>query len=321
MNHRSDEFMTLVQNAKKVLKKNLAIPKDYEIIFTSSATECWEIFGQSMVSGSVQSFYNGAFGEKWADYMDKLGVDVVREPFSIQESCPVNKIDSKSEWICITANETSNGTFLNKDVYRKIKENSPEKLIAIDATSAMAGLALDFKKGDFWFASVQKCFGLPPGLGVLIVSPRSIEKANEIKEDNHYNSFLNLLRNTQNNQTHYTPNITSIYCLYRTQKKVGLTSDVESKLGERFDHWSSFVENQEGLDWLIDKPELRSPTVLTLKCNEPERLQEEMKHHGLILGKGYGPWKADTIRIANFPAIRKKEIRYLMHALKTHGNF
>ena len=107
MNHRSDEFMDLVQKTKKILRKNLIIPKDYEIIFTSSATESWEIFGQSMVSGSVQNLYNGAFGEKWADYLEKLGVNVSRVPFKIHEPCPIDKISSNGEWVCLTANENT----------------------------------------------------------------------------------------------------------------------------------------------------------------------------------------------------------------------
>jgi phosphoserine aminotransferase len=40
-----------------------------------------------------------------------------------------------------------------------------------------------------------------------------------------------------------------------------------------------------------------------------------MKAKGITLGKGYGEWKNDTFRVANFPAITDSEFEYLMKAL------
>ncbi len=311
MNHRSPEFMELVAKTKKVLRKNLGIPKDYEIIFTSSATECWEIFGQSMVSRGAVIFHNGAFGEKWAAYMTKLGVDLKSIPFEVNEPLPVSKIVD-AEWICFTQNETSNGTYVSQKIIKAInKGKSKDQLVAVDATSAMGGIKTDYSLGDFWFASVQKCFGLPPGMGLLIVSPAAIRKAEEIGESAHYNSFLNLVENTKGNQTHYTPNIPAIYLLCQMQKKVGHVSTVYEKLQKRYDKWVSFIDEVDELDWLVSDPLLRSPTVLTLKHAEPEKVKEAARQNGIILGNGYGKWKSETFRIANFPAIRKKEIKYL----------
>ena len=42
------------------------------------------------------------------------------------------------------------------------------------------------------------------------------------------------------------------------------------------------------------------------------------KKHGFLLGEGYGVLKKDTFRIANFPALRKKEIARLMKFLSLY---
>jgi phosphoserine aminotransferase len=39
---------------------------------------------------------------------------------------------------------------------------------------------------------------------------------------------------------------------------------------------------------------------------------------GLLLGEGYGEFKTTTFRIANFPALKKVEIRKLMEFLKDY---
>ncbi|MFM9908115.1 MAG: hypothetical protein ACKVOW_02130, partial [Chitinophagaceae bacterium] len=62
-------------------------------------------------------------------------------------------------------------------------------------------------------------------------------------------------------------------------------------------------------------------TVITVTTS-PERVQiikEKAKHNGLLLGEGYGEWKNSTFRIANFPAIKNKEIAKLKGFLKTFG--
>jgi phosphoserine aminotransferase len=53
----------------------------------------------------------------------------------------------------------------------------PDALIAVDATSSMAGVELDWQSADIWFASVQKCFGLPAGMAVMVCSPRALQYA------------------------------------------------------------------------------------------------------------------------------------------------
>ncbi|HSZ25352.1 MAG TPA: hypothetical protein VK766_06535, partial [Cytophagaceae bacterium] len=42
--------------------------------------------------------------------------------------------------------------------------------------------------------------------------------------------------------------------------------------------------------------------------NTISNIKVEAKEVGLLLGNGYGSWKNDTFRIANFPAIEAHEI-------------
>ncbi|MBC8110499.1 MAG: aminotransferase class V-fold PLP-dependent enzyme, partial [Verrucomicrobia bacterium] len=71
-NHRSEAFMKICQTTLALLHEKLSIPADYAIIFVSSATECWEIIAQSFTEKNSLHAYNGAFGEKWFDYAQKI---------------------------------------------------------------------------------------------------------------------------------------------------------------------------------------------------------------------------------------------------------
>ena len=64
INHRSEAFMKLSERTITLLKSKLEIPEDYTVLYTTSATECWEIIAQSVIQKSSFHFFNGAFGKK-----------------------------------------------------------------------------------------------------------------------------------------------------------------------------------------------------------------------------------------------------------------
>ena len=72
INHRSPVFEDLYRLTKDRLFSFLNVPKNYHLVFTSSATECWEIISQSLVEESSFHIYNGNFGKKWFEYAAKL---------------------------------------------------------------------------------------------------------------------------------------------------------------------------------------------------------------------------------------------------------
>src|SRR6185437_6177940 len=166
INHRSPEFAEISKNAILSLKEKLNIPEDYTVLYTSSATECWEIISQSLIKHGSYHIYNVAFGEKWYNYTSKLIPNTQAYKFDKEEVINVDniKVSKDTEVICITQNETSNGTQVLEATIKELKEKFPEQLIAIDATSSMGGIEIDFTVADIWLASVQKCFGMPAGL-------------------------------------------------------------------------------------------------------------------------------------------------------------
>jgi phosphoserine aminotransferase len=314
VNHRSQEGMDITRGAIEGLHKKLNIPDDYHVYFISSATEAWEIIAQSLTRKKSLHFYNGAFGEKWSDYAEKLIKNVERTTFGLNEFPDLQNFNNFDDVVCITHNETSNGTQI-KDL-KPFREAFPEAIIAIDATSSLGGIALDFKVGDVWFASVQKCFGLPAGMAIMICSPKAIERAEEIKDRKFYNSLLFIHENFQKFQTHYTPNMLSIYLVKKLMQEVENISIIEERLKRQAIIWYDFFENKE-MKCLVENSKVRSDTVITIEGTEEQinRIKALTKSHGITVGNGYGSWKNTTFRIANFPAIQDFEIEALMKIL------
>ena len=322
MNHRSPEFMDLYRDTVALLREKLNVPKSYKIFFNSSATENWEILGQSLTKKSSFHFYNGAFGEKWYKYAKNLHPDCSKFVFGINDSIYIHesKIPAKTEMICFTHNETSNGTQVGLSVLRDVRKRFPNSLICIDGTSSMGGINLNFKLGDAWFASVQKCFGLPAGMGILVCSPSLVERSRRIGDKGRYNSFNYIFQNGEKWQTPFTPNVANIYLLNRVMKDIDDINQIELKLKKRYEQWVEIFTQTKAFQFFVKNEKVRSRTVLTIegKPKEIEDVKLLAKKHGFLLGSGYGELKDRTFRIANFPALLDIEVKSLQKFFKNN---
>ena len=318
LNHRSAGFMDIVRRTVELFHQKLDVPADYSVYFTSSATECWEIVSQSLTIQHSFHPFSGSFGRKWFDYTSNI--------VSASSSCwfdpetdltDIYNLDGRlhdADVVCITQNETSNGTQVSMGSLQKIRAAmSQNKLLAVDATSSMAGVDLDWLLGDVWLASVQKCFGLPPGLGIMVCSPRALARAEAINDRARYNSLLFMHQNMAQFQTHYTPNTLGIYLLMRVLEQREEVIEISQKLVSRMTDLTDFVQQKTRFEPLIQNAAVRSDTVLALK-SDPQavaNVKTAALKHGIVLGNGYGDWKETTIRIANFPAIDDADFEQL----------
>ncbi|MCS6824026.1 MAG: aminotransferase class V-fold PLP-dependent enzyme [Cytophagaceae bacterium] len=320
-NHRSPEFVQLSAHTQQLLREKLQVPDDYYVFYTSSATECWEIVAQSLTKRKSLHLFNGSFGEKWFTYTSQLISDAEKIVFGINDVPPAICSTDDTEVICVTQSETSNGTMVPLSMIEKIKENNPHALLAVDATSSMAGIYLPFEKADIWFASVQKCFGLPAGMALLICSPRAVEKAFRMNNRRHYNSLILLAEQMKNFQTNHTPNVLAIFLLNRILQQLPDIHLIDIQTWKRAKLWYDFflsLGKNSNTKLLISNSAVQSGTVIAIQSDVDmvKKIKELALKKQFILGNGYGMWKDTTFRIANFPAIEDLHIEQLKDTLK-----
>ncbi|MDP2041055.1 MAG: aminotransferase class V-fold PLP-dependent enzyme [Algoriphagus sp.] len=321
-NHRSGAFMQLYQETEQLMREKLHMPDDYKLLFTSSATENWEIISQSIVERASFHIYSGSFGKKWFEYAKHIVPASSALKLEANQAVDIAGLEISEEFdvIAITQNETANASQVPMSVIEAIGGKFPEKMIAVDTTSSMGGIEMDFSLADIWYASVQKCFGLPAGLGVLIVSPKAIEKALQKGEKGRYNSLNFMLENAAGFQTHYTPNVFGIYLLNRVLEDLPEIQHVDARLRARMKNLENTIAQSEKFRMLVDNELTRSTTVMGVAGSEEliSAVKKAAEKEGMQLGSGYGPLKPTSFRIANFPAITDAEFNRLITFLKNY---
>ncbi len=325
INHRSVQAGSYFKEASDNLRSLMNIPKDYHIFFLSSANEIWERLIQNCIINHSSHLSYGAFSQRFREFAIKWGIDaqeVSAEPGSIPKDF-VDQIHLDTELIGLTLNETSTGvTFPQEKIY-EIRDNFPNALIAVDGVSAFPAIDLDFSKVDSAYFSVQKCFGLPAGLGVWIVNNRCVAKA-EVKLEKGlsigaYQALPNLVKNAANSQPTYTTNVLNVYLLAKVtadmlEKGIDVIRRETNYKAALLQH---MVTKHTGLDHFVQSPELRSKTVVVANTKvDSSQWVEALSQKGFIIGKGYGSFRKDQIRIASFPTHSKELIELLVDTIQ-----
>lgn len=293
--HRNKLFCDVYQSIYESFQKKLKLPKDFELYFVPSASEAWNLTAHSLIYTKAIFYFNGNFGKKWFEYVQPEMSFAIGIPFEIN-TLPVI-LERSEAFIAVVHTETSNGSQLPNEFLKNLRESNPNSCIVVDATASMGGVDLPWQYADVWFASVQKCFGLPPGMAVMVVNQNAIQRAVK-KNWNYFNGIINLNKNFKKWQTPNTPNLLNIWCLNECLKEMPEINIIEKVLLTRK---NLFLQTYQNLN-LVEK-NYTATTVWAFYHDNPSEIIQEAKNQKITLGAGYGDWKNNTFRIANFPAI------------------
>jgi len=325
LNHRSIEFMEIFKNTVSSLKTLMNIPENYHVFFLSSATECMDRIIQNCTVKNTFHFANGAFADRFYKTAVELGRNAVKSEVDYGSSFNFDdiKIDNDPEVICITQNETSTGVAIDVQNIYDLKIKYPDSIIAVDIVTSAPNLNIDFSKIDCAFFSVQKGFGLPAGLGVLILNDRCLQKAEKLKSDGikigSYHNFISLLENELMYQTTETPNMPGIYLLGKVCEQLNEKgiSEIRKETEEKSDMLYNFFNTHRSFTLFVKNTENRSKTIIVIETGSRQvEVKKLLSENGIIVGSGYGKFKTEQIRIANFPMHKKEDVLKIINTLK-----
>jgi aspartate aminotransferase-like enzyme len=324
--HRSKEYFALHYETVKLLQ-NFIETRNEVFLFSSTGTGFMEASVRNCVRKSMLCCINGSFGERFSEVATANGKTVVKLEPPLGEPILPDVLDKalkehpEVEAVAITHNETSAGLINPLKELAPIAKNHG-KLVFVDAVSSMGGTEIKVDEWDIdvCFSSSQKCFGVPPGLGIGSVSEKSL-KLSETAVDKGWYFDFKVWEDDQKKGvgTPVTPAIPQIAGLNTALKMI------EKRGGKK---WYSDLYKERnlrirrGVEKLglstFPKRGYESPTVNCI--NAPEGIDgsviyEKMREKGLELAQGYGLLKKKTFRIGNMGYIEMSDIDLMLKAL------
>lgn len=325
ISHRSKQFQEIYQEVTTGLKKLLNIPEEYHIFILGSGTEGMERIIQNLVEKYSFHFVNGSFSKRFFVVAQELGKkpESLEVPFGQGFDFQNVVIPKETELICFTHNETSTGVMTPSVAINNIAKAHPDTLVAVDVVSSIPYVELDYKVLDAVFFSVQKGFGLPAGLGIVIISPRAIKKAEKLLQKGisigSYHSFPSMHTYAKKSQTPETPPVLEMYVLAKViedMQKIGIAT-IRSEIDHKAQLLYDFLDSEKVLSAFVQEKKLRSSTIIVADIAKVKGdIKRKLAQKGFIVGSGYGAHKETQIRIANFPTHKIQDVETLIRHLK-----
>jgi len=326
MSHRSEEYIDLHFETVEMLQGFIETGSPV-FLFSSTGTGFMEAAVRNCVRDKLVVCINGSFGERFAEVARANGRDVVAvvtklgEPVQPEMLEAALEAEPDSEAVAITHNETSVGLINDLPALTEVCRKH-DKLVFVDAVSSMGGTAL---KVDEWgidvcFSSSQKCFGVPPGLGIGSVSSRALDVSAEMTEKGWYFDFKVWEKSHADRKG--TP-MTS--CIPQVAGLNAALKMIESRGGREW-YFDLFKRRnaaiREGVDELglsiFPMEGYESPTVSCVTAPTDMKgpdVYKAMRGRGFELAQGYGALKERTFRIGNMGWIPDEYIDEMLEAL------
>lgn len=168
MSHRSDVYISIIENAEKVLRKLMKIPDNYSVLFLQGgASQQFAMIPMNLMSKNKKADYinTGTWSKKAMAEAKLVGsVNVIASSEDRNFSyIPENySISPDADYVHITTNNTIEGT-----VFADLPNTGDIPLVA-DMSSNIMSEEIDVTKFGLIYAGAQKNLG-PSGVTVVII--------------------------------------------------------------------------------------------------------------------------------------------------------
>lgn len=274
--HRSKQGKAKLNEVSDRMKKVLGLPEDYRIgIVAGSDTGAVELALWTMLGPkTVDVFGWESFSKDWiTDIVKQIKLPNVNQYTADYGQLPdLSKANPKND-IVFTFNGTTSGVRVpNLDW---ISDNR-EGIVICDATSGVFAMEMDYKKLDVITFSWQKVLGGEAAHGVIIMSPRAVERMTENESKVGYplpKTFrLAAQKKLLPGELEYsTVNTPSLLCVedaidaLKWAETVGGCPGLVKRSMASLNAIEKWVENSNWIDFLAETKETRSSTSVCLK--------------------------------------------------------
>ena len=322
ISHRGSEASALQEAITEKLQ-DLFYTKNNILLSTSS--------GSGLMEGSIRSctlkraavLSCGSFGNRWhkmgvlngvpADLF-KVELGKAIEPEMVDKVLSTNKYDT----VMVTHNETSTGIANPIKEIGEVIKKYDDVVYCVDAVSSAGGIKIEVDESniDICLTSLQKAFGLPPGMSLCTFSEKAKKRAEKVPNRGYYFDLLAIYEyiNNKNYQYPSTPSLSHMFALNFQLEKI-LKEGLDNRF-RRHEEMANLVRKwaQEHFQIFTDVNYL-SNTLTVIENTQGisvSNLNEKLQERGFLIANGYGDLKEKTFRISHMGDYTVQDVNELL---------
>lgn len=210
---RTADFSELMLENESIMKQLLRVPDSGRVLFlTGSGTAAMDASVSNLLTSrdKVLIVKGGGFGERFCEICEVYGIvyDAIElkwgKTLTTADLLPFT--DKGYTAFLVNMGETSSGVLYDMNLIGDFCKKNGLFLI-VDAISTFISDPIDMVDigADVVFTGSQKALALPPGLSIMALTEKAVQRAIDNPPKSYYLSLVSALKNGERGQTPWTP--------------------------------------------------------------------------------------------------------------------
>ena len=322
--HRGPEARGRIKEALDRTRAMLGVPEAYKIaVVPGSDTGAMELAMWSLLgTRTVQVLSFDSFGQTWAtDVLEQLRVDAELLDAPYGRLPDLSRVRPDAD-VIFTWNATSSGVRVPDAGFIAADR---EGLTICDATSAAFAMPLDWAKLDVTTFSWQKALGGEAAHGMLILSPRAVERAESHTPAWPVPKLFRMVKGGKIDAELFegaTLNTPSLLCVedyldaLKWAEREGGAAGLQQRTRDNFAVLSAWIERTPWIDFLAEAPATRSETSVCMRVLEgpgdlPKRIAKLLADEGVALDVGGHRDAPSSLRVWCGATVEREDVEAL----------
>lgn len=238
---RTAEFSEVMLENERLVKEFVGAPEGSRVVFiTGSGTASMEASVMNVLTQNDRALIvnGGSFGERFCKICDIHGIpyDAIHLPVGHQlRQGDIDSVAAGHEYTVFIVNKHETSTGVHYDM-RLISEYCKKHnlLLMVDNISSFLCDEFDMSAlgADVMITGSQKALACPPGVSIIVLSPRALERVEKNKPKCLYFDLKDALKNQERGQTPFTPAVQILLQINARLKTIDAAGGVSSEVAK-----------------------------------------------------------------------------------------
>ena len=333
--HTSPEFVACFRQALEWMKQVFQAPNGVPFAVAGSGTLAMDMAVCNLTEPGDRAVVvsTGYFSDRMSAILERYGAAVTSLRGPVGDTVRMEEVQAALERVhpkilAVTHVDTSTGVAVDVLALSKLGRQY-DAVVVVDGVCSIAGM--EFQQED-WGVDValtasQKAIGVPPGLGLLVASPRAIQVFRDRKHPvaNYYADWTNWLPIMEaylagRGAYFATPAVNMIYALHEALRQI-LDEGLEARAARHKKLSDAFKAGVEaiGLKQVPVGPEVAATTMSAIYFPEgmDAKLVNKIRERNVVVAGGiYPPIRDKYFRVGHMGVVNPADISATIAAIE-----
>ncbi len=323
---RTPEFSALMLENEQLMLKFAKAPLGSRVAFmTNSSTGSMEatVMNCFTAADKVLVINGGSFGQRFTELCEihEIPHDVLRlNHGQMLTRERLYEYDGKGyTGLLVNIDETSTGVLYDAEMLGEFCRKN-QMFYVCDCVSAFLADPFDMAHcgADVMITGSQKVLACPPGVSMIVLAPRAVERVNNANVKSMYFNLADVLKNMERGQTPFTPAVGILRQMNARLREIEKTGGADAEIARVGAQAKDFRDKISALpfEFVSESPANGVTPVHPLHADAYEIFMELKDNYGIWICPNGGDMKSTVFRVGHIGHLTHDDNTTLINALK-----